>query len=330
MPKISVIIPTYNRAKYICEAIDSVLNQTFRDFEINVVDDGSTDNTKEVLNKYGNKIRYFYQENKGVSTARNLGLHNTQGEYIAFLDADDTWLPFKLNSQIDIITTKPDTALIFTDIESFDQYGIVRNSLMRSQFPQEAGTFKHKVCKLNFNDGTIIKSDFYKELIYGNFISTQTVLINKKYLRNEMLFDEILYISEDYDLWLRIAQKYQILYFNKVTARYRLTNDSLSGDVGIRALNYRKSDGKMYEKHLKLCSNEFKFLIKNRICDSYRAAIWGYLNIHNKSEVRKLCFRSLIYNKVQLKLYIYILITFLPLSLTLFIIKKLKQSLCQK
>lgn len=323
MPKVSVIIPSYNRANYISEAIDSVLNQTYQDFEIIVIDDGSTDNTKEVLSKYDNKIRYLYQKNSGASAARNLGINKAIGEYISFLDADDIWLPFKLKSQIDIMAKNQDVALIFTDIESFNHCGIVRYSLMRSQFPQETDSFKNKVLKINFNDGTIIKGALYEELIYGNFIFTPTVLINKNCLQREEYFDENLYISEDYDFWLRITQKYQVLYCNKVTARCRLTDNSLSGDFGIRPFTYSKYDGKMLEKHLKLCSKDFKLLIKKRIINSYNVAAWGYLNVNNKYEVRKLSLRSLIYNKTQVKLYIYILISFLPLNLILFI-KKLR------
>ena len=102
MPEISVIIPTFNYGKYIERAIDSILTQTYQDFEIIVVDDGSTDNTKEIIrSKKSDKIRYFYQENKGAPAARNKGIVESKGKYIAFLDADDEWLPTKLEKQVD-------------------------------------------------------------------------------------------------------------------------------------------------------------------------------------------------------------------------------------
>ena len=97
---ISVIIPTFNRVEFISEAIDSVLSQTYSNFEIIVVDDGSTDNTKQLLTKYGSRITYDFQENKGVSSARNKGLDIAKGEWIAFLDSDDIWLPEKLSLQM--------------------------------------------------------------------------------------------------------------------------------------------------------------------------------------------------------------------------------------
>lgn len=105
MPKVSIIIPTYNSAKYIHDAIESVLNQTYQDFEIIVMDDGSIDNTKKVLRSYieSKKIRYFYQKNKGPSAARNKGIREAKGEYIAFLGADDIWHKKKLEKSINFM-----------------------------------------------------------------------------------------------------------------------------------------------------------------------------------------------------------------------------------
>src|SRR3989304_595361 len=100
MPRVSVIIPTYNTAHYIAPAVESVLGQTYQDTEIIVVDDGSTDNTRTVLTPYMDRIQYIVQDNKGRSEARNRGIHQSQGEFIAFLDADDLWLPDKLSQQV--------------------------------------------------------------------------------------------------------------------------------------------------------------------------------------------------------------------------------------
>src|SRR2546429_9117536 len=105
MPKVSVIIPTYNRAEFLCSAITSVLNQTFHNFEIIVVDDASQDHTREVMNSLGDKrIRYIrHEKNKGVAATRNTGLVNAKGTYIAFLDDDDEWLPEKLQKQFNLL-----------------------------------------------------------------------------------------------------------------------------------------------------------------------------------------------------------------------------------
>ncbi len=95
MPKVSVVIPTHNRANYIAHAVESVLDQTFRDYEIIVINDGSTDNTQEVLKKFEDKIKLLHQENKGIAQTRNRAIQESTGEYIAFLDSDDYWMPEK-------------------------------------------------------------------------------------------------------------------------------------------------------------------------------------------------------------------------------------------
>src|SRR6056297_1237246 len=115
MPKISVVIPTYNRAKFITTAINSVLDQTYRDFEIIVVDDGSTDQTQEKLESYGGRItNHSYTPNRGVSYARNRGIELARGEYIAFLDSDDYWKPEKLQKQFEFFQLHPDYSVVAT------------------------------------------------------------------------------------------------------------------------------------------------------------------------------------------------------------------------
>ena len=112
---ISVIIPAYNHAKYLSEAIQSVLNQTYQNFEILIVDDGSTDNTRQVVQNYTDqRIKYIYQENRGLAASRNAGLRVTQGEYVAFLDADDIFLPHKLEVQLDWFEAHPSCGMVFS------------------------------------------------------------------------------------------------------------------------------------------------------------------------------------------------------------------------
>jgi len=114
-PPVSVIIPTYNRASWLRGAIDSVLDQTFADFELIVVDDGSTDNTKEIVADYGDKIRYFYQPNKGPSAARNTGIGQAKADLICFLDSDDRWIKNKLQTQVEFIRQNPLTKISYTN-----------------------------------------------------------------------------------------------------------------------------------------------------------------------------------------------------------------------
>ena len=115
MPVLSVVIPTYNRLPRVKDAVESVLKQTYRDFEFWVVDDGSTDGTGEALRAFGNKIQYIFQDNKGVSAARNLGARISRGKYLAFLDSDDLWEPKKLETQVRCMEANPQFPLCYTD-----------------------------------------------------------------------------------------------------------------------------------------------------------------------------------------------------------------------
>jgi glycosyltransferase involved in cell wall biosynthesis len=134
MTEISVIIPVYNSSEYILEALDSVFAQSFKDFEVIVVDDGSTDDTRQKIQNYSHKIRYFYQENGGPSKARNLGIRESTGKYIAFLDADDVWLPSKLEKQIAEFKKNPDLGMVITENSLFDERGVYRATVGKSNY----------------------------------------------------------------------------------------------------------------------------------------------------------------------------------------------------
>lgn len=125
MPKVSVIIPAYNMAWYTLETVESVLKQTFRDYEIIVVDDGSADNTKDLLHPYieSYRITYIYKENGGASSARNVWIRASQGEYVALLDCDDLWLPEKLEFCVNVLDNKPEVGLVYTFFYRIDRKG---------------------------------------------------------------------------------------------------------------------------------------------------------------------------------------------------------------
>lgn len=187
MPLVSVIIPTFNRANRLTEAVDSVFQQTLRDFEIIIVDDGSRDNTRDiVLRKYGNKIRYLYLEHKGVPR-RNAGIKVSKGKYIAFLDDDDLWLHEKLSRQIDLMK-KVLTEVGMVYCSSYEQKGKVLNII----------NAEHR--------GNVIKNILLENVIQ----STSVVLIKRECFDRVGLFDESLQISEDLDLWIRISRYYHV------------------------------------------------------------------------------------------------------------------------
>ena len=187
-PRVSVIIPTYNRAGIIEEAVDSVLAQDFKDFELIVVDDGSTDNTSEVLTTYGDDIRVLFQSNKGVSAARNRGITEASGKLIAFLDSDDLWLRQKLSRQVEFFRQRPD-ALICQTEEVWVRNGVRVNPKQRHKKPS----------------GMIFKPSL--ELC---LVSPSAVMIRRDLLDTTGNFDETLPACEDYDLWLRISCRFPV------------------------------------------------------------------------------------------------------------------------
>ena len=181
--KFSVIIPVYNRAKTIQRAIDSVLNQNYSPLEIIVIDDGSTDETPQIIEKYGDKINIIHQANRGVSAARNKGIKAARGEWIALLDSDDEWLPHKLKLQQDFILENGDFQILQTE-EIWIRHGKRVNPMKKHQ---------------KFG-GHI----FYQSLPLC-IISPSAVVFTQKLFQRYGGFDESLPVCEDYDLWLRIS-----------------------------------------------------------------------------------------------------------------------------
>ncbi|UCH20443.1 MAG: glycosyltransferase [Deltaproteobacteria bacterium] len=182
-PIVSVIIPTYNRSGMLTEAIDSVLAQDFTDFELIVVDDGSTDDTPRILKAYGAKIKVIAQRSAGVSAARNRGIAASSGRFIAFLDSDDLWLPNKLTIQIDFFKTTP-AALICQTEEIWVRNGVRVN-------PKE----RHRKYS-----GMIFERSLALCLV-----SPSAVMARRSLFGQFGLFDESLPACEDYDMWLRVS-----------------------------------------------------------------------------------------------------------------------------
>lgn len=212
MSLISVIIPTYNRSWILKDAIDSVLSQKFTDFEIIVVDDGSTDSTNELLAAYKDRIKTIRQENKGVSSARNSGLRAANGLYAAFLDSDDMWLPEKLSSQVDFFYSHPDALICQTD-EIWIRKGVRVNPKNRHQKPS----------------GMIFEPSLRLCLV-----SPSAVMMKKSIFDEIGLFNEAFQACEDYDLWLRIGLYYPIyLIERQLVVKRGGHKDQLSGNPGL-------------------------------------------------------------------------------------------------
>jgi len=188
MVKVSVIIPTYNRAYFLKEAIDSVLAQTYKDYELIVVDDGSEDETAQIVKQYQNKLRYIFIPHQGVSRARNIGIQEAKGELIAFLDSDDLWLPQKIEMQVTFFTSHPE-ALVCQTEEIW-----IRNGLRVN--PK----------KYHLKPSGMIFAPSLKRCL----ISPSAVMMRKRLFDEVGLFDETMPACEDYDLWLRVTAKYPV------------------------------------------------------------------------------------------------------------------------
>ena len=216
MPReVSVIIPTYNRAPYIAEAIRSVQAQTRRDVEIIVADDGSTDNTPDIVSQFGQGVTYLQLPHRGQPAAtRNAGLRAGEGEYVAFLDSDDLFLPGKLALQLAAFEQHPEAGLAYSNGYFFRDDPQVPTGRTLDGMPTPTG-------------------DALADLLRGNFLTSPVVLIRHDCLDIVGLFDERpeFFAVEDYDLWLRIAAHFPFVYAPGDVAAIRRHGESISRDV---------------------------------------------------------------------------------------------------
>ena len=217
-PLVSIIIPTYNREKFLPFAIDSVLNQSYSKWELIIVDDRSKDNTKELIQKYisrDKRIKYILNKKiKGDCGARSQGIENSKGKYIAFLDSDDLWIvPDKLKKQIEFLENNPDYDLVYTDIRMIDEQG---NIIEETPF--------YKKQKKKYKSGYV----FFDFLKRNNFINTLTVCVRKRVLITERIVQDMDWFVVDYWIWLRIAMKSKFSFIDKKTAAYRVHQNSIS------------------------------------------------------------------------------------------------------
>jgi glycosyltransferase involved in cell wall biosynthesis len=207
MPEVSIIIPTYNSAQYVTDAVDSVLCQTFGDFEVLVIDDGSTDDTESVMRPYNAAVRYVCQQNRGVAAARNRGITESRGRYVAFLDADDTWLPDKLERQIAALRARPDNRFCYT------AFTLVTSDLS----PLEIVRSKRR--------GPALED----LLLRGNVVgSICTVLCERSLFETSGGFDPGLSQCADWDMWVRLAVLTEFLYLDQPTVTYRQHGSNMS------------------------------------------------------------------------------------------------------
>jgi glycosyltransferase involved in cell wall biosynthesis len=226
-PLVSVIIPSYNSCRFVIEAVESVLLQSYSPIEVIVVDDGSTDDTASVLAPYRSHVRYVYQANRGLAGARNRGIAEARGELVAFLDADDVWMPEKLARQMEALSGAPQAGLVHTDVLFLEQ---------------ATGQKSHRKTRK-----TEYVGDCYRLLFTRNQLTASSVLLRKECLTRVGWFEESLRRLEDYDLWLRVARHYPFACVGEPLVVYRLHNNNLSRAT----LEMRKDELYVLEKALR-------------------------------------------------------------------------------
>lgn len=291
---ISVIIPTYNSKKYISEAINSVLRQTCTDYEIIVVDDGSTDNTKGIIDHNFPQVRYYYIPHHGVSRARNYGIQRARGEFIAFLDADDLWLPEKLEMQIDVFNADQELMLVFTEHRFFDSNGI-----------REA-TFSKKE--------RLMKGDVVKNIFLYSHVALPTVMVRTHVFQEIGYFDEDLNVAEDDNLWIRIALKFRIHLLDEVLVHCRMTENSLSRTTSNLVAGVLKNIELIENKYPDLRKRLGRANIRRKL--SYIYSNYGYFYFSNGDYEmsRRYYFKSITYY-IHISSLIYLFFSVFPPSI---------------
>ena len=305
---VSIVIPTWNSEKYIKESVESALSQTYEYTEVIVIDDGSTDHTKEILDSHisSKRINYIYQENKGLASARNTGIRSSKGEFIAFLDSDDIFLPEKIKKQIHSLENNADFDVSYCDILHFTDTEPREYFHHRYQYPS---------------------GQIFSALLKKQFINPLSVVVKKSIFDKCGLFDENLRRSEDWELWLRLARAgIKFYHLNEILAHYRIRSAGNLSSV--------ESEPEMKEKNLDI------FTKLNRILTPLERHEYNFQKILRRLRLKVVFANLLVGNKKkatsfaeELSVFWRILVGLTPASLwksSLKYLWKIKQRLLLK
>ena len=312
---VSVIIPTYNRKKYVTKAIDSVLRQTYDDYEIIVIDDGSTDNTRESLEKYRNKILYIYQQNSGVSAARNAGIRLAKGEWVAFLDSDDEWIPEYLSWQMKQLHQSPQVFTYITNSIDISANGIKINRFLGTKLLDK---FKGSSC-------IILERPFYTVIKYHPW-AVQSAMMRRDVLLSTGLFNTGLTIAEDLDLMARMALKGPFKICNKVLVHiYRREEsiENLTAHVVNEGVFTLENNAFIYKnlRNVELLTFREKTILASALSANRRSLANLMLKSGKKVEARSY-YKEALYIYPSIKSGIKYLCSFLPIKASLLFVRK--------
>lgn len=254
MPSVSVIVPTYNTLSYLPEAIGSILNQTFEDFEILLVNDGSTDQTEEWVKRLtDSRIHYIYQKNQGLSAARNTGIRLAQGKYIALLDADDRWAPTKLAKQVAYLNVHPEMGMVHTWVSFIDGQGTSTGRIWKTQA-----------------EGWVLP-----QLLHRNDVAVLSVLVRRECFETIGEFDTQLRSLEDWEMWLRLAASYPIGILQESLAEYRQLPGSMSRNCEVMEASFKQ----VIEKHFALAPANLQSMRDRSYGAAYQCLAWKAIQV---------------------------------------------------
>lgn len=281
-PLVSVIIPTYNCGSYVAETIDSVLWQTHPRREVIIVDDGSTDDTPRVVERYGSAVTYIRQANAGVGAARNAGLGAASGDYVAFLDSDDVWLPEKLEIQLAVAARHPDSGLVVCDGVQFDGDTIMNTRLLHGPTADRLDAAP---------DATITVEHFYREVLEYNGViccPAQT-LIPRHVIARVGPQATARPGLPDHDYHLRIAREYPVTLHRHALVRWRYLASSLSGPADRRHLVWAVRTVAVLKQEIRRCSPEDRAFVRAQLRATVRKTAgdaWDYGRRHDFAYAR--------------------------------------------
>ena len=267
MNLVSVIIPTYNRAHLVCEAISSVLHQTYQNFEIIVVDDGSTDNTREKLEPYQDRIKYVYIENGGPAHARNVGMKMAMGKYISFLDSDDLYYPYKTEIQANFLDRNHDISLVCTEFSAFNNYEF-KEEFHLKKFHKSTYKNKEMVYEKIFSESTSLSEAGFsftkwpnRKIYIGNIfdkylqnliVCATSIMFRNNILKHVGLQEKQYGLFHDYEFILRICKLSKVAFIDVPTYQYRYHEGQISTtkkDKTNLAIRIQRDLLKVTEKH---------------------------------------------------------------------------------
>jgi glycosyltransferase involved in cell wall biosynthesis len=279
-PKVSVVIPTYNRARFLPEALESVFAQSYPNIEVVLADDGSIDDTCNVIRPYLNRIVYVKKANGGLASARNVGLRHASGKYIAIMDSDDICMPDRIATQVGYLERNPNVFLCSSDFSAFDGTKITETSHIRSYYsavkrvPEGVrGLYQERhavdsreipwLSNVEHNELDIYVGDVYDALIWGNFIHPPTIMVRQAVVEKVGEFDEGMSVATDYDWILRVSRHGKAAFIDRPLLKYRYSDDQMSSDRHLAKIGYEtimvlekllSEDPEILERH----ANRFK------------------------------------------------------------------------